>query len=84
MLQRIANDTITAIDYCPLRKLLELQFAGEKTISQYFDVPEDIWYALKGAQNMDLFFNTQILGRYPMKKVSYANRDVIRKSINIL
>lgn len=79
MIKRIANDTIAAIDYSPLKKLLEIQFLGENMIYQYFDVPEEIWYALKSSPNMDVYFNAQILGRYPMKKVYYANRYVIRR-----
>lgn len=63
-MQRISIQNIKAVNYYPVRMMLEVQFMGENAIYQYYDVPEDVWYAMRNVSNIDIFFNTQILHRY--------------------
>lgn len=65
-MQRIASQNIKSVQYCPIRKLLEVQFLDENKTYQYFDVPEDVWYNLKNVPNIDIYFNSQILSKYHM------------------
>lgn len=63
---RISNQNIIAMQYYPIRMLLEIQFRGDEKVYQYFDVPEDVWYAMRNVANIDIFYNTQIMSRYKM------------------
>lgn len=69
-MNRVAAGNIQKVRYCPIRKLLEVQFKGEENIYQYFDVPEEVWYAMKNTASMDLYFNIQIATCYRMKCVN--------------
>lgn len=65
---KVAAINIDKINYCPLRKLLEVQFLEQPSITyQYLDVPEEVWYGLKNAVSMDLYFNTKIATDYRIK-----------------
>ncbi len=68
-MHRISAVSIQRIRYCPLRKLLEVQFKGEENTYQYFDVPEEVWYNLKNAASVDMYFNMKIATSYRMKCV---------------
>ncbi len=65
-MQKIANRNICAMQYHPIRMILELEFKEDENVYQYFDVPEDVWYAMRNVENIDIFYNTQILYRYKM------------------
>ena len=51
--------------------ILEIKFLMYKTIYQYNEVPEDIWYALRKAESVDIYFNSNIIGNYlQIKKIN--------------
>lgn len=66
---RFATEYIKYATYYPMRMLLEVQFKGDESTYQYFDVPEEVWYGMKNAFPMDLYFNTQIASQYKKKCV---------------
>lgn len=70
---RFATDYIENASYYPMRMLLEIQFTGDESTYQYFDVPEEVWYRMKNAYPMDLYFNTQIATQYKNKCVQRRN-----------
>jgi len=67
---RISTRDIQGIRYCPIRKLLEVQFKGEDTIYQYFDVPEEVWYNMRNTASIDMYFNAMIATGYRVKRVN--------------
>ncbi len=69
-MNRIAAVNIQKVKYCPIRKLLEVQFKGEENIYQYFDVPEEVWYNMKNTASIDMYFNIEIATSYRMKCVN--------------
>lgn len=66
---KFATDYIKNATYYPIRMLLEIQFIGDESIYQYFDVPEEVWYGMKNAYPMDIYFNTQIASQFKNKCV---------------
>ena len=69
-MNRVSSVNIQKARYCPIRKLLEVQFKGEDTIYQYYDVPEEVWHKLKSTASMDMYFNIEIATCYRMKCVN--------------
>ena len=67
---RISTRDIQGIRYCPIRKLLEVQFKGEDMVYQYFDVPEEVWYNMRNTASVDMYFNTMVATNYRVKCVN--------------
>lgn len=68
-MHRVSAAGIQRMRYCPIKKLLEVQFKGEENIYQYFDVPEEVWYNMKSTASIDMYFNVNIATSYRMKCV---------------
>ncbi|MBQ7774734.1 MAG: KTSC domain-containing protein [Lachnospiraceae bacterium] len=72
---RVAAMNIRKVRYCPIRKLLEVQFKDEEHIYQYYDVSEDVWHDMKNAASMDLFFNAKIATCYRVKCINKLKNE---------
>ena len=73
---KVAAVNIDRVSYCPIRKLLEVQFLEQPNITyQYQDVPEEVWYGLKNAVSMDLFFNRKVATCYRMKCIRKQKKN---------
>ncbi len=67
---RVSAEHIYRMQYCPIRKMLEVQFNKEEKVYQYLDVPEEVWYTMRNTASIDLFFNVMIASRYRVKCVN--------------
>ncbi len=67
-MSRMAAQYIRDMVYYPMREVLEIQFAGDESVYQYFGVSEDVWYAFKNTASMDIYFNSQIASKYRYKR----------------
>lgn len=63
-MNRTAATNIARIGYNAQDMLLEVQFHQDESQYCYREVPEDIWYRMKQAESLDMFFNAYILSRY--------------------
>lgn len=69
MRARVAMNNIRAMGYDPQQMLLEVEFAGERVVHQYEEVPEQIWYGLRNARRPDWYFNQYVSGHFPEKTI---------------
>ncbi len=76
MLHRISNRNIRAVQYYPIRMILEIQFMEDNLVYQYLDVPEEVWYQLRNVPNIDIYFNLQIMCKYKVVCKDRGNRMV--------
>ena len=63
-MSRMSARYILDVEYFPIRKLLEIQFVNDENVYQYYEVPEEVWYAMRNTLSMDLYFNSQISSQY--------------------
>ena len=68
-MSRISARYISDVAYFPIRKLLEIQFVNDENVYQYFEVPEEVWYAMRNTLSMDLYFNMLISSQYKCKTI---------------
>lgn len=66
-MSRMSARYILDAAYFPIRKLLEIQFVNDENVYQYFEVPEEVWYAMRNTLSMDMYFNMQISSQYKCK-----------------
>lgn len=66
---KFAAATITSAGYDAQYAVLEVEFARDGQVWQYFDVPEEIWYHFRQTAGPDAFFHSQIKGRYDERRV---------------
>lgn len=59
----VDSSAITSLGYDPSRKTLEVEFQSGN-VYRYFDVPEDVYQELLGAQSKGRYFGSFIRGRY--------------------
>lgn len=60
----LITKAINAAGYDALCATLELELLPDGQILRFYDVPEDIWYALKGESMAESYFNRHIFGRF--------------------
>lgn len=63
-MNRTAAKNIARIGYNAQNMLLEVQFHQDEKQYCYREVPEEIWYRMKQAESLDMFFNAYILSCY--------------------
>lgn len=73
-MSRMAAKYIWDVAYFPIRKLLEIQFVNDENIYQYYEVPEEVWYAMRNTLSMDIYFNLQISSQYKCKTIQKGKR----------
>lgn len=64
--------SIESAGYDPQKTLLEIKFAQNECIWQYFGVPEELWYNLKREEQPDLFFQRHIRGCFQGQQMHFA------------
>lgn len=77
-MSKMAAKYILDATYFPIRKLLEIQFVNDEYVYQYFEVPEEVWYAMRNTLSMDIYFNMQISSQYKCKTVRRGKEKNIR------
>lgn len=78
-MSKVAAKYILDAAYFPIRKLLEIQFANDENVYQYFEVPEEVWYAMRNTLSMDIYFNMQISSQYKCKTIQRGKDKNNRK-----
>lgn len=66
---RTAMEGIASAGYDALYAVLELEFASNGEVWQFYDVPEQIWYAWRKTESCISFFHTYIAGKYRAEQV---------------
>lgn len=69
MAKRLASGNIRSMGYCPQRMILEVEFESEVMLHQYLDVPEEIWYGMRGSADPCGYFNQFIFCRYSQRQI---------------
>ena len=68
-MSRVSARYISDVTYFPIRKLLEIRFVNDDNVYQYFEVPEEVWYAMRNTLSMDMYFNMLIASQYKCKTI---------------
>lgn len=68
-MSRMSARYILDVEYFPIRKLLEIQFVNDENVYQYYEVPEEVWYAMRNTLSVDLYFNMQISSQYKCRTI---------------
>ena len=66
---RFASRLISSAGYDAQKELLEIEFAQDGQVWQYWGVPEELWYRFRQELRPDNFFNFNIKGRYRERRV---------------
>lgn len=66
---RFGGVSIAAAGYDAQCMMLEVEFAQDGQIWQYFEVPEELWYTFKRVPSPDDFFHSHIKGSYEERRV---------------
>lgn len=61
--------TIASAGYDAQSTILEVEFARDGQIWQYFGVPEELWYRFRKESGPDVFFRRFIQGCYTEKRI---------------
>ena len=67
---KTAMDGIASAGYDALYAILELEFIPDGQVWQFYDVPEQVWYAWRNTESCISFFHTNIAGKYRAKQIS--------------
>lgn len=66
---RFAAKTIASAGYDAQYAVLEVEFAHDGQVWQYFGVPEELWYQFKREVRPDSFFHRHIKGCFEEQKL---------------
>lgn len=58
------SELIETMGYDPQRALLEVRLMNDSQVRQYRNVPEELWYSLRGSRHPDTYFRRYICGCY--------------------
>lgn len=58
------SELIETMGYDPQCALLEVKLVNDRQVRQYRNVPEEVWYSLRGNRHPDTYFRRHICGCY--------------------
>ena len=65
----VTSSDIASIGYDRVGKILEIEFHSQKSVYQYYNVPEPEHGELMNAQSHGKYFNRFIKNKYPYEKI---------------
>lgn len=71
----IDSTTLAAVGYAAGRQLLLVEFR-DRTVYQYFGVPEEVHTGLLGSPSKGAYFNRMIRGRYTYLRGTVAEENL--------
>lgn len=71
---KFAALTVASAGYDAQSAILEVEFACDGQIWQYFGVPEELWYRFKRESGPDQFFHNYIKGCFVEKRILSAGQ----------
>lgn len=60
---------IVSAGYDALNEILELEFQQDGQIWQFYDVPENVWYAFRKTEAVQTFYHTCIIGKFRAEQI---------------
>jgi KTSC domain-containing protein len=67
----VESSTLATIAYQETRELLQLEFRS-RVLYQYFRVPAAVYAGLLGAPSKGSYFNQEIRGRFPYRRIFHS------------
>ncbi len=71
---RVGTREIASMGYDALSEVLEIEFQRDGQVWQYTEVPEDLWYRLRGVAEIDGFYYRHICGQFKERAVYRGRR----------
>jgi hypothetical protein len=69
----VESSLIRSVGYDLASSILEVEFAGENRVYQYFDVPLSIYSELMAAESKGNYFNDHVKDMYPYEEVEVVD-----------
>ena len=76
----VESSTLATIAYDEIHELLQLEFRS-RVLYQYFSVPAAVHVGLLGAPSKGSYFNQEIRGRFPYRRVFHWQVEATSKNV---